>query len=173
MNAHVSWWAILLRINESWMAADKRILTAAWENNSLAAAVEGKNLQLLKMRSLGPLLGKSEAWVVCQTTGVFLFWGDLCRISWWWVRVKLYRGFEHFWHSNAPSGDVDKFLACYGCWSTIGRPQMFPGLLQVLIWNSSDVPWLDTGVESENSRQQICPGWIQESNLRTLQTCPG
>ena len=28
---------------------------------------------------------------------------------------------EHFWHSNAPSGDVDNFLACYRCWSTIGR----------------------------------------------------
>ena len=25
---------------------------------------------------------------------------------------------------------------------------MFPGLLQVFTWNSSDMPWLDIGVES-------------------------
>ena len=74
---------------------------------------------------------------------------------------------------------------------------MFPGLLQVLIWNSTDMPWLDTGIESGKvivdryalagyrnrifklfrralaryrnrvwkCGQQICPGWIQESNL--------
>ena len=94
-----------------------------------------------KWEVLGPLLGESEAWVVCQTTGVFLFWGDLCRISWRWVRVKLHRVFEHFWHSNAPSGDVDNFLACYRCWSTIGRPQMFS--------------WLVTGVDLEFFRRAL------------------
>ena len=45
------------------------------------------------------------------------------------------------------------------------------------IWNFkrllTDVPWLDTGIESGISRQQICPGWIQESNLQTLQICLG
>ena len=30
------------------------------------------------------------------------------------------------------------------------------------------MPWLDTGIESGNSHQQIYPGWIQESNLQTL-----
>ena len=40
------------------MAADKRILTAAGENNSLVAAVEGKSLQMLKMRSLGTAVGR-------------------------------------------------------------------------------------------------------------------
>ena len=36
------------------------------------------------------------------------------------------------------------------------------------------MPWRDTGIESGNvSRQQIHPGEIQESDLRTLQTCPG
>ena len=38
MNAYVSWWAVLLRIDESWTAEDKRILTTAGENNSLIAA---------------------------------------------------------------------------------------------------------------------------------------
>ena len=27
------------------------------------------------------------------------------------------------------------------------------------------MPWLDTGTESGISRPQICPGWIQVSNL--------
>ena len=37
-----------------------------------------------------------------------------------------------------------------------------------------DMPWLDTGIESGIGRLQICPGWIQESNLETrLQICPG
>ena len=44
MDAHVSWRAVLQRIDESEMAEDKSILTAAGERNSLAAAVEGKNL---------------------------------------------------------------------------------------------------------------------------------
>ena len=48
MDAHVSWWAILLRIDESWMAGDKRILTAAGENKSLAAVGEGKNLLIIE-----------------------------------------------------------------------------------------------------------------------------
>ena len=126
----------MLRINESWIAEDKRILIAVGDNNLLAAAVEGKNLLIVeKWEVLGPPLGESEAWVVCQTTGVFLFWGDLCRISWRWVRVKLHRVFEHFWHSNAPSGDVDNFLASYRCWYSISRPQIFS--------------WLATGINPE------------------------
>ena len=48
MNAHVSWWDVLLRIDESWMAEDKRILIAAMENQSLAAAGEGKNLLIVE-----------------------------------------------------------------------------------------------------------------------------
>ena len=38
----------MLRINESWMAEDKRILTAAGESKSLAAAVEGQNLLIIE-----------------------------------------------------------------------------------------------------------------------------
>ena len=38
----------MLRIDESWMAEDKRLLTAAGENTSLAAAVEGKNLVIVE-----------------------------------------------------------------------------------------------------------------------------
>ena len=30
------------------------------------------------------------------------------------------------------------------------------------------MPWLDTGIESGIGRLQICPGWIQVSNLSTL-----
>ena len=37
----------------------------------------------------------------------------------------------------------------------------------------TDVPWLDTGIESRNSRQQIHPDKIQESDLQTLQTWSG
>ena len=37
----------------------------------------------------------------------------------------------------------------------------------------TDVPWLVTGIESGNSRQQINPRWIQESDPQTLQTYPG
>ena len=40
MDAHVSWRAILRRIDESEMAEDKSILTAAGMNNSLAVAGE-------------------------------------------------------------------------------------------------------------------------------------
>ena len=40
MNAHVSWRAVLRRIDEPEMAEDKSILTAAGTNNSLAAAGE-------------------------------------------------------------------------------------------------------------------------------------
>ena len=29
----------------------------------------------------------------------------------------------------------------------------------------ADMPWLDTGVESTIDCSQICPGWIQVSNL--------
>ena len=29
----------------------------------------------------------------------------------------------------------------------------------------TDMPWLDTGIESRIGRLQICPGWIQVSNL--------
>ena len=29
----------------------------------------------------------------------------------------------------------------------------------------TDMPWLDTGIKSGIGRPQICPGWIQESNL--------
>ena len=30
------------------------------------------------------------------------------------------------------------------------------------------MPWLDTGVESTIKYSQICPGWIQESNLELV-----
>ena len=30
------------------------------------------------------------------------------------------------------------------------------------------MPWLDTGIESGISRLQICPGWMQVSNLELV-----
>ena len=54
MDAHVSWRAVLQRIDESEMAEDKSILTAAGKNNSLAVA------------------GEQGAWVVYQSSGEFL-----------------------------------------------------------------------------------------------------
>ena len=40
MDVHVSWRAVLQRIDESEMAEDKSILNAAGKNNSLAVAGE-------------------------------------------------------------------------------------------------------------------------------------
>ena len=86
MNMHVCWWAVLMKIDESWTAEDKRILTAVGENNSLAAAGEGKNLWLLQMRSPGTTVGGSGVWVVCQSTGDFcleeIFTGEYSNILW-------------------------------------------------------------------------------------------
>ena len=62
----------MLRIDESWMAEDKRILTAAGESKSLAAAMEGKNLRLLKMRSLGTIVGEIRS-LGCMP----IYWGIL------------------------------------------------------------------------------------------------
>ena len=47
MDAHVSWSAVLQMIDESEMAEDKSILTAAGTNNSLAAAGEENSWWLL------------------------------------------------------------------------------------------------------------------------------
>ena len=54
MNAHVSRRAVLQRIDESEMAEDDSILTAAGKNNSWS------------------LLEKKGAWVVYQSSGEFL-----------------------------------------------------------------------------------------------------
>ena len=37
--------------------------------------------------------------------------------------------------------------------------------IESTIKSLTDMPWLDTGIESRISRLQICPGWIQVSNL--------
>ena len=38
------------------------------------------------------------------------------------------------------------------------------------IWklSSTDMPWLDTGIESGNGRLHMCPGWRQESDLEMV-----
>ena len=35
-------------------------------------------------------------------------------------------------------------------------------------WSSTNIPWLDTGIESGIGCLQICPGWIQVSNLELV-----
>ena len=57
MNAHVSWWAVLLRIDESWIAGDNRILTAAGESESLTAAGESESLTAAGELDSGRLSG--------------------------------------------------------------------------------------------------------------------
>ena len=54
MNVHVSWRAVLHRINESRTAEDRSILIAAGENKSWVVA------------------GELGAWVVYQSSGEFL-----------------------------------------------------------------------------------------------------
>ena len=54
MDAYVSWRAVLHRIDESGIAEDRSILTAAGENKSLVVA------------------GEHGAWVVYQSSGEFL-----------------------------------------------------------------------------------------------------
>ena len=54
MNAHVSWRAVLRRIDESEMAEDKSILTAVGKKKVLVVA------------------GELGAWVVYQSSGEFL-----------------------------------------------------------------------------------------------------
>ena len=50
------------------------------------------------------------------------------------------------------------------------KDRCFPGLLQVFDLQPSDVdmPWLDTGIESTIGCSQMCPGYIQESNLEIV-----
>ena len=57
-----------------------------------------------------------------------------------------------------------------GVWSSVSLRRYALARYRYRIWNSSstDMPWLDTGIESGISRQQICPGWIQESNLEIV-----
>ena len=119
MNAHVSWRAVLLRIDESWMARDKRILTAAREGESLTAAGNCKNLWLLKMRhpcwlllenqELGlytnllgiPILRRSSLgniWLSCEELRmrVFTLLGE-CKIFNCWGILGLLRGIGIPW----------------------------------------------------------------------------
>ena len=80
----------------------------------------------------------------------------------------------------------DGFLACYRCWSSVSscRYALARYMYRIYNWLLTDVPWLDTRIESGtivyryalagyrywiwNCRLQICPGWIQESNLELV-----
>ena len=61
---------------------------------------------------------------------------------------------------------ADNFLACYRCYSST---DIFLACYRCRIYGRTltDMPWLDTGIESGISRLQICPGWIQVSSLRS------
>ena len=158
MNAHVSWWAVLLRIDESWMAGDKRILTATGESNSLTADGEGRNLRLLKMRNPGTTVGGSGAWVVCQSTGDScleeIFTGEYSNILWGTENESLHSAWGLIVGSFSSAGDIETWFwgeldsgrfsgwglqessDCRRCWSGISY-WMSPSLGHILnyIWN--------------------------------------
>ena len=77
MHAHVSWRVVLLRINESWMAGDKRILTAARESVSLTAAGDGKNLDCWGWDILVDYCWRIRSLGCIPIFWGFLSWGDL------------------------------------------------------------------------------------------------
>ena len=49
-------------------------------------------------------------------------------------------------------------------WSSTDIPWLDTGV-KYGNWSSTDMPWLDTGIESGICCLQICPGWMQVSNL--------
>ena len=69
-----------------------------------------------------------------------------------------------------PFGGVDRIRDSLARTCVFEKDGCFPGLLQVFDPQSPyvDMPWLDTGIESTIGRSQICPGWIQESNLEIV-----
>ena len=83
MNAHVSWRVVLQRIDESEMAEDDNILTAAGKNNSWSL-LENKELGLYTS-----LLGKPRRLLLGSTNLV-----DSCR---GYKTGNLQFGGKHFW----------------------------------------------------------------------------
>ena len=69
-----------------------------------------------------------------------------------------------------PFGSVDHIRDSFARTCVFEKDRYFPGLLQVFDLQSSyeDMPWLDTGIESTIGCSQMCPGWIQESNLEIV-----
>ena len=64
----------------------------------------------------------------------------------------------------------DNFLACYRGWSSNSSCRYALARYRYRIYNQflTDMPWLDTGIESGIGRLQICPGWIPVSNLQSI-----
>ena len=72
----------MLAIDESWIAGDKRILTAVGESESLTAAGEGKNLLIVENeKSWDHCWGNQKLGLYAKLLGSSCFEEILCRVS--------------------------------------------------------------------------------------------
>ena len=119
MNAHVSWWAVFLRIDESWMAGDKSILTAAGGSKSLTAAGWCKNFWLLRMRHpYWLLLGNQELGLYANLLGIPVLrrssLGEYLNTLWGTENESLHSAWGLIVGSFSSAGDCKNLLIAAG-----------------------------------------------------------